>query len=68
MRQFNRPFIGMKCQVTSRQGDNVVWLDFRIPRNASFKLDMVGKDFVRMSHPRRKVYYPFTSIKGISMR
>ncbi len=60
-----RPFIGMKCSIGGAGG--LVFLDFANPK-ATETLDMVGKDFVRLSGGRVKFYYPFTSIRGLFTR
>ena len=59
-----RPLIGMKCTRVASGG--TIFLNFG-PR-PTHTLDMVGKDFVRLSQGGWKTYYPFTSIQGVSMR
>ncbi len=62
-----RPFIGKKCSPRWDHPADTVLLDF-IEATPSHTLDMVGKDFVRLSRGDWKLYYQFTSIKGVSTR
>ena len=60
-----RPFIGMKCSIGGSGGH--VFLDFANPK-ANMSLDMLGKDFLRLSKGRSKFYYPFAAISGLHTR
>ena len=55
----------MKCSLGGSGG--YVFLDLVNPK-ATKTLDMVGKDFVRLSDGRDKFYYTFTSITGVFTR
>ena len=62
-----RPLIGMKCS-TSHVGNGNLHLDFKPGDGVKWKLDMIGKDFVRLSLGGEKVYYPLRCICSIQTR